>query len=169
VLIAGYVEAARTMAEVFTGRAFVTQTWELVIDKFPTMEIRLPLPPLQSVASIKYDDGGGSEQTLPQSGYEVDNISQPGWVVPATSGWPTNLWQGINAVRIQFVAGYPPGTGSPVDLAANIPRSIKQGMLLSIGSFYEHREDQIVGLTTMRLPLGAEHLLRQFRVEMALA
>jgi hypothetical protein len=70
----------------------------------------------------------------------------------------------INAVRIRFVAGYDATSDSPPDLRSNIPRAIKQAMLLYIGNFHEHREENIVGLTTMKLPFAAENLLRPFRV-----
>jgi uncharacterized phiE125 gp8 family phage protein len=149
----------------YLGRALVTQTWELTIDTFPLHEIKVPLPPLQSVSSIKYDDADGNEQTLTAAtDYFVDTSSEPGWIVPATGGWPTSIFAGINAVRVRFVAGYDPTTDSPPDLRANVPTAIKQGMLLLIGQFYEHRENIIVGLTTMQLPFAAENLLRPWRV-----
>jgi uncharacterized phiE125 gp8 family phage protein len=166
-IITAYIEAATSYVQGhygFTGRALVTQTWELVIDHFPLHEIKVPLPPLQSVESIKYDDSGGLETTLASDQYWVDNVSEPGWIVPITSGWPTGVLDAINSVRIRFVAGYAATTDSPPDLRGNIPRAIKQAMLLHIGSFHEHREQNIVGLTTMELPFAAENLLRPFRV-----
>ena len=54
------IEEARVKAETITRRAFITQTWELVLDGFPTGGIVLPMPPLQSVASIKYIDTDGT-------------------------------------------------------------------------------------------------------------
>ena len=169
-LISGMIAAARTYCEHFTARAFVTQTWELVLDKFPTSEIMIPLPPLQSVTSVKYDDSAGNEQTLGALSYDIDTVSQPGWVVPSTAGWPTSIWEGINSVRIRFVAGYDPGTDSPIDLAANVPQSIKAAILLYVGQLYEQREDIVVGTVVNRVPTGGiEHLLRQFRVALGMA
>lgn len=169
-LISFLIQASRGYCEQFTARAFVTQTWELVLDAFPTNEILLPFPPLQSVTSVKYDDGAGVEQTLASTEYEIDDASQPGWVVPVTTGWPSGVFEGINAVRIRYVAGYAPGTGSPVDLAENVPSSIKAAILLYAGQLYEHREDIVVGSTVLRLPTGGvEHLLRQYRVALGMA
>jgi len=170
-LIGLYIEAATSFIEKFLGRALVTQTWEMAIDQFPTdgkKTIAIPLPPLQSVVSIKYDNTGMVEQTLPPSSYLIDTISEPGRVMPTSAGWPTT-YNGISNVRIRFVAGYPPTANSPPDERANIPRGIKQGMLLHIGSLYEHREDQVVGFTVSRLPIGSEHILRQFRVAVPIA
>jgi len=166
-LIQTYIEAATSYIDGefgLLGRALVTQTWELIIDHFPVHEIKIPLPPLQSVTSIKYDDPDGFEQTLATDQYYVDDASEPAWVVPTTAGWPTAVLQAVNAVRIRYVAGYEATNDSPPDLAGNVPGAIKQAMLLLIGNFHEHREQNIVGLTTMTLPFAAENLLKQWRV-----
>lgn len=169
-LISAMISAARVYCEQFTARAFVTQTWELVLDEFPTNEILIPFPPLQSVTSIKYDDSGGVEQTLSATEYDVDTASQPGWVVPVTSGWPTAIFEGINAVRIRFVAGYDPDTSSPINYAANVPAGIKAAVLLHIGQLYAIREDVIVGTVINRVPTGGiNDLLRPFRVALGMA
>jgi uncharacterized phiE125 gp8 family phage protein len=166
------VRAARYMVDGrngYLGRALVTQTWELVIDHFPTNEIKIPLPPLQQVISVKYDDTGGAEQSLTTSDYDVDAVSEPGWIVPAIGGWPTGVFQGINAVRIQFIAGYLPSSDSPPDLAANVPFDIKAAMLLHIGMMYASRESIVVGTNAMPLPQASEILLRRYRVLLGLA
>lgn len=169
IIIAMYIAAARTDCEEWTGRAFVTQTWELVLDEFPVDEIMLPRPPLQSVTSIKYDDTAGVEQTLATTEYTVDNVSQPGWVVPVTTGWPTSTFEGINSIRIRYVAGYI-NTDSPADLTDNIPGSIKAAILLHLGRLYENREDVVVGTTVSRMPIGTtEYLLRPYRVALGMA
>lgn len=145
-------------------RALVTQTWDLYLDKFPCSEIRIPLPPLQSVVSVKYDDKDGNEQTVSDANYSVDTISQPGWLLPDSgTPWPTTF-NGVNAVRVRFIAGYPPGTDSPVDLAANVPLPIKQWMLLQIGTFYLQRETLVIGQSVQNLPWMYEGLLQGYRV-----
>jgi len=168
-LISMLIGAARQDCEEWTARAFVTQTWELVVDAFPTNEILIPRPPLQSITSIKYDDGDGFEQTLSSTEYVVDDVSQPGWVVPVTTGWPSSIFEGINAVRIRYVAGYATSGNSPDNLADNVPGPIKAAIMLRLGQLYEHREDVIAGTTAVALPNGAEFLLRQYRVALGMA
>lgn len=175
-LIAIYIAAATSHVDGqygFLGRALVRQTWELVLDAFPAVTnndgvIRIPLPPLLEVVSIKYDDSAGNEQTLGSTQYYADTVSQPGWVVPITAGWPTTI-DAINAVRIRFTCGYPPSNDSPDDLRFNIPRAIRHGLLLHVGWMYEHREELVAGVSVVRLPWNAENLLRPFRVELPLA
>jgi uncharacterized phiE125 gp8 family phage protein len=170
VLILGMIEASRIYCEEWTSRAFITQTLELVIDTFSMNEILIPKPPLQSVISIRYDDDIGVEQILATNQYDVDNVNQPGWVVPVKSGWPTSVFEGINSVRIRYVAGYDPSTDSPPDLAANVPQSLKAAMFLYIGQLYDQREDIVVGTIVNKLPSGnIDFLLRQFRVALGMA
>jgi uncharacterized phiE125 gp8 family phage protein len=152
----------------YLGRALIQQTWDFIIDFFPENEIRIPLPPLISVTSVIYLDAGGVEQTVPVFDYTVDNVSEPGWVVPSTNGWPTPF-EGINAVRIRFVAGYTPIADSPVDLASNVPFAIKAAMLLLIGSLYANRENVVAGTVANELPWGVKQLLQPYRIEFGIA
>src|SRR5262249_28268376 len=86
-LIGYLIIAARQWAEKYTGRAFITQTWQLALDLMPAMEemwwdgmrqgpvtgldeisaIVLPRPPLQSVTSVQYFDNSDNATTWPSS------------------------------------------------------------------------------------------------------
>lgn len=149
------------------GRALVTQTWELVLDRFPCHEIEIPIPPLQSVTSITYDDQAGVETVLSAANYTVDIASEPGRIAPNdTNPWPAtySAINAISAVRIRFVAGYAPTADSPPDLLANVPEPIKVAMKLMLGTLYENRETVVIGQTPVMLPWAAEALLGPYRV-----
>jgi uncharacterized phiE125 gp8 family phage protein len=113
------------------GRCLVTQTWEYVLDSFPSPEIKIPLPPLQSITSIKYIDTAGAEQTLDSARYAVDTASDPGWVVVDEDGWPDTS-DTANAVTIRFVAGY--------GAAASVPAPLRSAILLHVGDLFENRQ-----------------------------
>lgn len=169
VLIAAIVKSATANAEGFLGRALVDQTWDLYLDAFPTtndLEIKIPLPPLIGVVSVNYFNSAGIETQVNSDAYYVDNASQPGWIVP-TGGrsWPTTL-DAINAVRVTFRAGYLDNS-SPPQVA--VPFDIRAGILLTVGSLYEHREQVVVGTVTAKLPWGVEQLLRPHRVLFGMA
>lgn len=136
-LITALIVAAREQAEHETGRALVTQTWELVHDVFPEAFV-LRRAPIQSVTSLKYlDSATGAEQTLDPADYLLDKDSEPGYVVPAYGkAWPAT-WPVPNAVRVRYVCGY--------GLGAAVPVAIKQWMLLAIGTMYAQRETLIAG------------------------
>ncbi len=145
-------------------RALVTQTWDLYLDAFPCGDIRIPLPPLQSVTSVKYDDENGDEQTVDAENYSVDTVNEPGWLRRNHSwSWPTT-YCAANAVRVRFIAGYPPSTDSPPDLLANFPKPLMQWMLLQIGTFYRQRETLVIGSSVAHLPWLAESLIQRYRV-----
>lgn len=159
---AGHVDGKDGML----GRALVDSTWELVLDAFPCNEIKIPLPPLISVTSIKYDDSAGNEQTIAASQYTVDNVREPGWVLPATT-WPATF-AGVNSVRIRYRAGYLDTSSPPI---TEVPADIKAGMLMMIGALYAQRETVVEGQSIEQVPgiASAEVLLRRRRVELSMA
>jgi uncharacterized phiE125 gp8 family phage protein len=92
-------------AEHETGRALITQTWRVTLDEFPRA-IRLPNAPLASVVHVKFYDATGQQQTLAPQDYQVDIVSEPGYIVPAPGkSWPATAAR-INAVEVQYIAGY---------------------------------------------------------------
>ena len=46
-LLTGFITAAREYCEGYQNRAYITQTWKLLLDEFPDSVIQIPLPPLQ--------------------------------------------------------------------------------------------------------------------------
>lgn len=149
----------------FLGRALIDQTWELVLDKFPCNEVKIPMPPLIEVVSITYDDAAGEAQTLSPSSYLVDAVSEPGWVLPVGS-WPSTF-SGVNAVRVRFRCGYLDQTASPP--VENVPASIKAAIKLIVGNLYQNRETIVVGQSVDQIPLTAEMLLRSKRIHLSMA
>lgn len=137
-LVSELIEAARDHLEQITSRVFVETTFMLTLDEFPPNEIQLPRSPLSSVSSIEYDDELGAEQTLSPSQYEVDATTEHGWILPADGVWPTTF-DGINAVRIRFIAGYA-HPNSPEDHAARVPLRAKLAIKQLVSFWYGQRE-----------------------------
>lgn len=163
--IAALISEARAHLDGKDGylqRCLVTQTWELLLDQFPTGTLRIPLPPLQSVVSVKYLDGAAELQTMGILDYAVDAASEPGWIAPGLNGWPAT-YNTLNAVIVRFTAGYPDDGNSPADLRANIPPPIKAAMKLMIGDLYGQRQAQIIGVSAMENPT-VKRLLAPFRI-----
>lgn len=163
-LLEGLIKATRQYLDGQTGwlnRALCTQTWDLYLDAFPSAEIRIPLPPLQSVTHVKYDDVNGVEQTVSSTDYDVDKVDglSPGYVVPASSfSWPTT-YDAINAVRVRFVAGWATDGGSPA--VAQTPWPIKHAIKMMVSDMYENRESVVIGTISSRVPVATavENLL----------
>ena len=142
------ITAIRERAEAVTRRALISQVHELVLDGFPSGRqiIILPKPPLQSVESIVYTDVDGVEQTLDSFAYRVITQTGPtagyGYVIPAYGlNWPTAL-NDVATVKIRFKCGYGPLVAGESD---NIPKGIKQWMLINVANAFENRESIVVG------------------------
>lgn len=177
-LIETLITAAREKVEDDTGRALITQTLEIALDYFvappdlryvtypyltPAKAILLPRPPLIALKRITYYDGDGNEVLLHDevgsptviSDLVVDTYSEPGRLVPASSGnWPS-VQDRANAVVIRYTAGY----GSTGD---DVPERLKQAMKLLIGHYHEN--PSAVGDPQAELPMAYAFLLERLRV-----
>lgn len=144
------IKAAREHVEAMSGRALMPQTWELYLDAFPLDNIKLAYPPMTSVTHVKYLDTAGALQTILNTDYAVDSISEPGWVMEPVNGWPT-AGKYANAVVVRFITGYAD--------AASVPESLKMAMKLVIGHLYVNRESTISGTIISKLPMGVDTLI----------
>lgn len=154
------ITAARVWLEGVLSSAFITQTWVVKLDCFPSTQFKLAKAPLQSVTSIVYTDDDGNDTTYSSSNYLVDSDSKPGRVVLKTgSSWPTVTLQEINGVTITYVAGYG-------DAATDVPMPIRHALALIIGDFYENRENSILiqGGEFQQLPLNWQRLVSNYRM-----
>lgn len=183
-LLAGYVLAARHLAEERTERVLITQTWTETFDRrWPTLghhhahhhrvvqdgvfphsrrRILLLRAPVQSVASITYVDQNGATQTLDPSQYQAGKHLLAGAIEEAYGvSWPAVRWQ-MDAISVQYVAGYTtPGL---------VPEAIRMAILLLVGHFYNNREATVISATRMsvsELPIGVDALLARHVVPWA--
>lgn len=152
-LVARYITGARQLLEQRLRRQFVTATWKLYLDGFPA-EIRFDDKlPVKTITHIKYYDANGTLTTLTPAAtyYQTDLASEgrPARIIPAYgTSWPSVRSDTLNAVEIQFTAGY--GT------AASVPATLINGMLLLVANWYANREQTVIGTITAELPWGVE-------------
>lgn len=179
-IVTALITVAREWAEQFTGRTIAQVMLELVLDNFPcdtcagTNVIELLGGPVQVVTSFVYLDGEEVEQDLVD--FQLDIFSNPPRLSPAASAsWPATFGNPenvvgvtaqMNTVRIRYLAGYTLPGDSPDYMP--LPKSIKQAMLLVIGHYYENREDT-TPTKIDQIPMGAEALLRNYRLEKSMA
>jgi uncharacterized phiE125 gp8 family phage protein len=150
------ITAARQWAEMYTGRSFNTQTWEMRLDNW-RHPIRLQFAPLISVTSIQYVDSSGTTLTLPTTEYQVVPTNIPPLIVPSyTAVWPT-LRDQPDSVIVRYVTGYGP-------TMADVPQRIRLAVKMMVAYWYENREPAIVGGTIAQVPMTVEALLAIDRV-----
>ena len=153
--IQALVQAATEYAEEYTGRQFVTATYQLSLRRFAD-EIRLPRPPLQSVTEIQYVDQDGQVQTLDASTYDVDTTTSPGRILRAYGySWPSVRSQ-EGAITITYVAGY----GAP----DAVPQVVRQAIKILCEHWYGFREAVVTGFVPRSVPHSFESLLRTVRI-----
>lgn len=125
------ISAARRTCEDRIERTLISTPWRLTMDAFPDA-IVLRQPPIIAVQSIEYTDADGATQTLDPADYTVDTVSEPGYIVPAYGkAWPATRDE-VNAVRVNYTAGY----GAT---AASVPDPLIRWMLLVISDMNTNR------------------------------
>lgn len=155
------IPAVRDRGEQKTRRAFLTQTWQLVLDGFPPEDyIELPRPPLLAVDFVKYRDTAGVLQTWSSALYLTEMPAGPRCArgriaLPFAGIWPITLQQ-RGAVTIQFQCGY---------AAAAMPPLLIVAMLTDAASIYEHREAVVVDTraASIEVPGLARDIYKSFR------
>jgi hypothetical protein len=180
-LITTLITTARQIAEDYTLRAFITQTWNLWLDRFPwgrkepwwdgvveasqrilnggASEIIIPRPPLISVTHLKTYNDANTATTYSADNYIVDTTSQPGRLFLENGAvWPTDL-RAAKAIDVEFVCGY--------GAAADVPAAIKHAIMMIMTNLYEKRGDgsggEIFGGGDM-MPKMAKNILDRYRV-----
>jgi len=141
-LIVALITAARQKAEDYTRRAFITQTWELVLDSVGR-QLYLPRPPVQAIDAVILDGEAVVAENYSLVGQGVFYTKIP-----------------LNAVNpgglvIRYTSGYG-GT------AEDVPWAIRQAILMLVAHLYEHRGDE--GDEAVELPLTVKTLLQPYRV-----
>ena len=159
-LIGEYIVAARQYAEGVTRRAFVEQTWDYTLDRFPLDGIKLPIQPVSSVTYVQYVDTTGSTQTFTEGTspdtpkYDVFTDRPRTLITPKYNVvWPATR-DHPSVVTVRFVAGY-----------STFPEDLKQALRLLVGHQYENREAVVFGVggtAVTELPLGVQAYLSQY-------
>lgn len=158
------IQAARQMAENFTGRAFVETTFSWRFDRFSSddVELSIPVGPGRSIVSISYVDTAGDDQTF--TDYAFVATDNGGRLAPASGkSWP-DVRGSLGDVTITFKAGYEPTSDSPPDYRANVPVVIKNAILFAVGHFYQNRSSVEVDVNPAKVPMTFEHILWPYRI-----
>lgn len=138
------IASARAHGESITRRAFVTQTLQLTLPKFPSNggPIELPRPPFQAVTSVSYINTQGNVVVMDPLDYFALGASDavPALLYPTPDDvWPETAVR-PNAVVVLYTAGWPITDDLPTT-----PQAIRAWMLVRITSMYVQREKYVVG------------------------
>lgn len=159
--IDGFILSSRKWVEHITGRALITQTWDMYLQWWPSGDfIEIGKPPLQSVTYVKYTDSNDVVTTWSPDEYSVDTDSDPGRIVLNYGcSWPDFTPHPKNPINIRFVAGYG-AAGS------NVEPDIILAIKLLVGHYYINRENSYaagVNMDIKEIPMGVMSLLANHR------
>lgn len=141
-LVESYIRAAAAWAFGFsgwTGRCLTDETFDQTFDCWALTrrgkilsELPLVRATVRSVASVKYIDTNGAEQTLAADQYRLIWRHDQGVIVPAYNiTWPT-LRDQEASVTVRYVAGY----GAA---ASDIPQDLRTGLMQLSAWLWENR------------------------------
>lgn len=154
-VIASHVQAA---TEHFDGYksilrvCLLDQVWEEYSEEFSDV-MALHFENVKSIESLKYFDKDDAEQTIDPSNYALLQ-TKTGSVVCFDPNYSfPQLRDRRDAVTVEYTAGF--------GEAADVPKAIKQAVVLTAASYYSNREE-LSEKTMTRIPTGAEMLVRPY-------
>ncbi|NML88753.1 hypothetical protein HHL26_06690 [Sphingobium sp. TB-6] len=151
-LIGGLITAAREWVENFTGQLLVPLEITQRFDAFCNLALHAWPIAADAVIAVTYVDSAGETQNIGDARLVVGNASAD--VAPAMgSVWPTTY----GPVGVTVTAGYSD--------AAAVPQSLKQAMLLLIGSWYNNRES-VSERPLTEVPMAVEMLCMPYRLRL---
>jgi len=132
--LSGLIKTAREYCEGFQNRAYITQTWEMSLCRFPPGIIEIPKGNLQSINSIKYTDSAGNVTTLTENtDYIVTKRGILGRISPPYGKtWPTASLYPLDPIVIEFTCGY--GASG-----ASMPLKVIQSMYMLMSYWWDNR------------------------------
>ena len=150
-LITSLIKAAREKGEELSRRAFITQTWEQIVDAWPGDScLKIFRPPLQSITSVVYLDEDNVEHAW--TDFFTDDRSEPGVVI--FNSLPGDVLLKTGAITVTFDAGYG-------DAGSDVPERINQAILSLVAYWYENRESHDVP-SEIRKAFMAERVVWRF-------
>ena len=161
------IGAATEWTESYCKRAWMAGSKTKLFDAFPTTpaiikcDRFLPLTGgvVSTVDSVTYYDTDFVQQTMDPSGYRLIVTNEVSYLYPGMGqDWPTDACD----EPLHIAVNYTVGEAS----VADIPASVKAAILLLVASMYENREQGTIdnGLTVIKAPVAAEHLLHPYKL-----
>lgn len=151
-LIGSLIAAARGEVEIATRRVLMTQTWRIVLHRWPApRRIVSPVNPLQAVAAARVFDAAGEAQPVDAGDFLLDTASLPGVIELPRAGLP-QPGRALAGIEIDVSAGH----GG----AADVPAPLVQAIRLLVARAYEHRD----GMAADALSGEVGKLLAPFRL-----
>ena len=134
-LITTLIKSARMKAEGYTDRAFINQTWTMIIDGTPNL-IELPHGEVSSVTSVNIVDEAGTKTLQSEDTVYQTQKGEGGRIWLRNSGSWTSTSREYGQMEIVYIAGY----GA---VSTNVPDDIINAVKKIFLMMYENRSGNI--------------------------
>lgn len=152
-LLADLLLAAEEHVGGLVGQGLGAAGYRLTLDAFSDA-IELPIGPVTGVAAVGYYDAEGLAATVDAGDYALDLVSRPQWVVlNEDASWPETLGA-VNAVWVEFTAGY---------TADTLPQRLSLAVKMLVAHWFVNRGVMNVGNVTSDLTHSVKALTDSFR------
>jgi len=155
VLIGALIAAARNQIEALTRRGLLTQTWRLVLDRWPNDgRIAPKLAPLRAVSAARIYDAANNASAIDAGRFVInaaaDAIAAPGWSVPAPG-------RDVAGIELDVIVGFG-------DSAADVPDVLRHAVRTLVAHWYENRGLAAIGANVAMLPGSVSAMIASYRV-----
>jgi uncharacterized phiE125 gp8 family phage protein len=154
-VIGALIAAARGQVEALTRRGLMTQTWRLVLDRWPgDGRIAPRLAPLRSVTAARVYDAANDAGGIDVERFVVDTaanvIAAPRWSLPPPG-------RGTAGIELDIEVGFG-------DNAADVPDVLRHAVRTLVAHWYENRGLAAIGASVAMLPGSVSAMIAAYRV-----
>lgn len=137
------------------GRQLARATYIMYLDDFPSEDLPITLGPVNTISTVKYYNSSNTLTTMSSADYLLDNVLLTGRMrfLNTYSVYSERL----NGVEIEFTNGWA--------TAAEIPKDIKDAIVLLATDRYLNPENQMLNFGMSVRQTAAERKLRKYRVQ----
>jgi uncharacterized phiE125 gp8 family phage protein len=155
VIIGALIAAARNQVEALTRRGLLTQTWRLVLDRWPPDgRIAPKLAPLRSVVAARVYDAANNAIDIDAEQFIVDVaanvIAAPGWSLPPPG-------RSVAGIELDVEVGFGPN-------ATDVPDVLRHAIRTLVAHWYENRGLVAIGASVAMLPGSVSAMIASYRV-----
>jgi uncharacterized phiE125 gp8 family phage protein len=152
-LITRLIAAATTALEEYASVAVMQQDWRMTLRHWPLygQGLPLPLPPFAELLRIRVNQ---VEQPIADYYVEADDRLAAN-LYPVSHYWPAIATFDRDAVIIEWRAG--------VERPEDVSETIKQAILMAVGTWYENRESLQQFVLTPMIEIGWKSLIDAYR------
>jgi uncharacterized phiE125 gp8 family phage protein len=154
-IIASLITAARSHVEALTRAALITQTWRVVLDRWPDggrITPRIGL--LRTLAAARVFNASGEASTIDLDIFVIDKaagvIAAPAWSLPPPG-------RSIAGIELDLEVGFGPAV-------SDVPPVLRQAIRTLLAHWYENRGLIAIGQSVAMMPASVNAMISSYRV-----